>query len=73
MVTHTNTGRLFRHGEAAIAAALASVFERLGCSGEGWQTRMDKLRAGRLLGRFFTTTRVKLRKITDKPLVIESP
>ena len=59
-------GRLFRHGKASISAELAGIFERLGCSAQNWQNRIEKLRDGRLLGRFFATTRAKLREIAER-------
>jgi hypothetical protein len=46
------TGRMFREGKAAISGELARVFERLGSNAENWQGRLQKLAAGRLLGRF---------------------
>ncbi len=58
--------RLFRQGKASISAELAGIFERLGCSAQYWQKRMEKLRDGRLLGRFFPTTRAKLREISER-------
>jgi hypothetical protein len=60
------TGRLFRQGKASISAELAGIFERLGCSAQYWQNRMEKLRDGQLLGRFFATTRAKLREIAKR-------
>ena len=51
------TGRLFREGKAVISAELAGVFERLGSNAENWQARLQKLAAGRLLGRFFAASR----------------
>jgi hypothetical protein len=59
------TGRLFRKGKASISADLAGVFERLGCSAQCWQARQQKLKGDRLLGRFFATTRAKLREISE--------
>ena len=56
------TGRLFRQGKATISAELAGIFERLGWSAQGWQSRLEKLRGDRLLGRFFAASRAKLRK-----------
>ena len=52
-------------GKASISAELARVFERLGCSAQCWQIQIDKLRGARLLGRFFTSSRVKLRQIAE--------
>ena len=60
------TGRLFRQGKASISAELAGIFERLGCSAQSWQDRMEKLRDGRVLGRFFAATRAKLREIAER-------
>jgi len=51
------TGRLFREGKTAISAELAGILARLGRSAEGWQARLEKLRGGRLLGRFFAASR----------------
>jgi hypothetical protein len=60
------TGRLFRQGKASISADLAGVFERLGCSAQNWQARLEKLKGDRLLGRFFASTRAKLREISER-------
>ena len=60
------TGRLFREGKASISAELAGVFERLGCSAQSWQIQIEKLRGDRFLGRFFATSRAKLRDIGER-------
>ena len=60
------TGRLFRQGKASISAELAGIFERLGCSAQSWQSRLEKLRGDRLLGRFFAASRAKLREIGER-------
>jgi hypothetical protein len=60
------TGRLFRQGKATISAELAGIFERLGCSTRSWQVRMERLRDGRLLGRFFSSSRDRLREIAKR-------
>jgi hypothetical protein len=60
------TGRLFRKGKASISAELAGIFERLGCSAQSWQARLEKLKGDRLLGRLFATTRAKLREISER-------
>jgi hypothetical protein len=59
------TGRLSRQGKASISAELAGIFERLGCGAENWHNRMQRLNGDRLLGRFFATTRAKLREISE--------
>ncbi len=47
-----HTGRLFREGKTAISAELAGILAQLGTCAEGWQARVEKLKSGRLLGRF---------------------
>ena len=60
------TGRLFREGKAMISREVAAIFERLGTSAETWQARMQKLSAGRLLGRFFAASRQRLREVAER-------
>jgi hypothetical protein len=60
------TGRLFREGKAAISAELAGILERLGTTAESWQARLEKLKAGRLLGRFFAASRARLRETATR-------
>jgi len=60
------TGRLFRHGKAAISAELAGIFDRLGCRAENWRSRLEKLRKGRLFGRFVAASREKLREMAGR-------
>ena len=60
------TGRLFRAGKAVISGELAGVFERQGSNAENWQARLQKLVAGRLLGRFFAASRARLREVAER-------
>jgi hypothetical protein len=60
------TGRLFRKGKAAISAELAGIFDRLGSSAESLRVRLEKLRTGRLFGRFFAASRERLREIAER-------
>jgi hypothetical protein len=60
------TGRLFRDGKAVISAELNGILERLGSSVESWQARLEKLRSGRLLGRFFAASRERLRTVAAR-------
>ena len=60
------TGRLFRAGKAVISGELAGIFERLGNNAENWQARLQKLAAGRLLGRFCAARRARLRQVADR-------
>jgi hypothetical protein len=56
------TGRLFRAGKAAISAELAGIFDRLAITADTWRLRLEKLRTGRLFGRFFASTRERLKQ-----------
>ena len=60
------TGRLVREGKASISAELAGIFERLNLSAQNWQNRIEKLGGDRLLGRFFASTRARLRDIAER-------
>jgi len=60
------TGRLFRDGKATISRALSGIFDRLGSSAESWWARLEKLRRGRLLGRFFAASRERLREVATR-------
>lgn len=60
------TGRLVREGKASIASELADIFARLGFSVDAWQTRLLKLSGGRLLGRFLSAHRDRLRQVADQ-------
>jgi hypothetical protein len=60
------TGRLFREGKAAISAELAGILDRLGTSAESCESRLLQLAGGRLLGRFFTASRARLREVARR-------
>ena len=60
------TGRLFREGKAAISAELAGILDRLGSNAESWRARLEKLRSGRLFGRFFAASRERLREVAER-------
>ncbi len=60
------TGRLFRDRKTAISAELTGILERPGSSAESWQARLEKLRGGRLLGRFFAASRDRLREVAAR-------
>jgi hypothetical protein len=60
------TGRLYRQGKAAISAELAGILDRLGSNAESWRARLDKLRSGRLFGRFFAASRQRLREVAER-------
>src|SRR4029077_10335730 len=57
------TGRLFRDKKAVLSRELAEILDRLGTSAEQWQSRLQKLRQGRLMGRFFAASRQRLREV----------
>ena len=60
------TGRLFREGKSVISAELTAILTRLGTTAESSQARVDKLKSGRLLGRFFAASRKRLREAAAK-------
>ncbi len=60
------TGRLFRDGKAVISAQVTGILERLGSNAKRWQARLEKLKAGRLLGRFFAASRERLREVAAR-------
>ena len=57
------TGRLFREGKATISRELAGIFDRLGTTAERWWSRLEKLVRSRLLGRFFASSRARLKEV----------
>ena len=57
---------LLREGKASISSELTDIFERLGSSAALWQARLQKLRGGRGLGRFLSTSRERLREVAQK-------
>jgi hypothetical protein len=60
------TGRLFRAGKANLSRELAEIFDRLGTTADRWQARLEALRKGRLLGRFFAASRQRLREVAER-------
>ena len=56
-------GRLFRDRKSVISAELSGILDRLGGSAESWRRRLEKLRIGGLLRRFFGTSRERLREV----------
>jgi hypothetical protein len=61
-----DTGRLSRQGKAAISAELAGIFARLGTDAQNWRARLEKLRTGRLFGRFLAAGRGKLGALASR-------
>jgi hypothetical protein len=60
------TARLYREGKATLSGAVAEILERLGTRADHWQARLDKLRRGNLLGRFFATSRARLQAVAER-------
>jgi hypothetical protein len=58
-----HAGRLFREGKAAISAEVVGILERMGSDAARWNERLRNLAKRRWIGRFFATTRTKLREI----------
>ena len=57
------TARLYRAGKVAVSREVAAILDRLGSSADHWQARVEQLRQGRLLGRFFANDYGPLRGI----------
>ncbi|MFI5461083.1 MAG: hypothetical protein ACHRXM_37220 [Isosphaerales bacterium] len=53
-------------GKAAISAELSGIFDRLGTRAESWRVRLEKLRTGRLFGRFIAASRERLREVAGR-------
>jgi hypothetical protein len=60
------TARLFRDGKATLSRTVADILDRLGSSADHWHARLEKLRRGNLLGRFFATSRQRLRAVAER-------
>ena len=60
------TGRLFRDGKARMSADLAGIFERLECSADWWDRRLERLRNSRWFGRVFASTAARLHEVAAK-------
>jgi len=56
----------FRDGKATLSRAVAGILDRLGSSVDHWQARLDKLRRGSFLGRFFATSRQRLQAVAER-------
>jgi len=61
-----HTARLFREGKAALAREVSEILDRLGSNGASWQARLERLRKGRLLGRFLASSRQRLREVAER-------
>ena len=59
------TARLYREGKATLSRAVAEILDRLGSSAEEWHARLETLSKGSLLGRFFASTRQRLRDVAQ--------
>ena len=60
------TAQLYRAGKATVSREVAPILDRLGSTIEEWQARLEKLRQGRFLGRYFATTRDRLREVAQR-------
>jgi len=48
-----------------VSREVAAILDRLGSTAEEWQARLETLRQGRFLGRYFATTRDRLREVAQ--------
>ena len=60
------TARLYREGKATLSRAVAEILDRLGSSADQWDARLKTLSQGSLVGRFFATTRQRLRDVAQR-------
>jgi hypothetical protein len=60
------TTQLYREGKRALSREAAAILDRLGSTDDHWHARLEKLRRGNFLGRFFTTTRARLRAVAER-------
>jgi hypothetical protein len=58
-----HTARLFREGKAILSRPVAEILDRLGSSAAHWQARLERLKQGHLAGRYFATSRQRLRDV----------
>ena len=60
------TARLYREGKATLSRAVAEILDRLGSSADQWDARLKTLSQGSLVGRFFASTRQRLRDVAQR-------
>jgi len=60
------TARLYRAGKAAVSREVAAILDRLGSTADQWQARLEKLRQGRFLGRYFASRRKRLKEVAEQ-------
>jgi hypothetical protein len=60
------TGRLFREGNPIVPRDVATILDRIGISEDHWKARLEKLSQGHLMGRFFATSRERLRDVASE-------
>jgi len=60
------TARLCRAGNAVVSREVAAILDRPGSTADQWQARLEKLRQGRFLGRYFATTWDRLREVAQR-------
>ena len=53
-------------GKATLSREVAEILERIGSSVDQWQGRLQQLSQGSLLGRFFATSRERLRAVAER-------
>jgi hypothetical protein len=60
------TARLYQKGAARPSRAVVEILDHLGSSVDQWQARLTKLSHGRLLGRYFATSRQRLHAVAKR-------
>ena len=49
-----------------VSREVAEILDRIGSSSEQWHARLERLRRGRLLGRFFAASRERLKEVAEQ-------
>jgi REP element-mobilizing transposase RayT len=67
------TARLYREGKAKLSQEVTAILDRLGSSGDQWDARLKTLSQGHLVGRFFATSRQRLREVAERLGLLRVP
>jgi hypothetical protein len=60
------TARLHRDRKRALSRDVAKILDRLDSTVDQWHARLEKLRQGHFPGRFFATSRQRLRAVAER-------
>ena len=60
------TGRRLRDGKAVISAEVTDILARLGSTADDWQSRIEQLQGGRLIGNFLASSQDRLQQVAHQ-------